>query len=379
MNRQRVRSLNCRVPPDVVCELAYAVFLSDGRRLVTTHDIMILLTYLEAFVKRRDAIRLLVKLATAEAAHASCLPMGIVPSRRLPSQLGAPFWRDDRAPAINADLQKLAAADPTEDYHGYNLHNLTIQGCIGHLVEPKEPLPGRPWLWRTMFWDAFPAVDVAMLESGFYVAFIDVGNTFGSPDAMKNFDVFYETMTKQYVLSAKPALEGLSRGGLYAYRWTYVNVEKVGCIYGDAPVCDMKSWPGGKGKGVGSPDDWQEAIKAYHFASEKQMMDFKGNPIDILKPIAAAHIPILHVCGDTDTAVPESENTDVVRERYMAMGGDFTLIVKEGCAHHPHGLKDSTPIVKFILANCAGGETARKASALAPKPGSVVRLASGQW
>jgi len=268
---------------------------------------------------------------------------------------------------------------PVQDYHGYVLHDLVVDGCTGHIVQPKDPLPGRPWVWRTMFWDAFPAADIALLKAGFYVAFLDVGNTFGCPDAMKHFDVFYETMTKQYGLSSKPALEGLSRGGLYAYRWAYVNTDKVGCIYGDAPVCDMKSWPGGKGKGTGSPNDWKLAIAIYHFANEQEMLNFKGNPIDILAPIAAAHIPILHVCGDADTAVPEEENTDIVRERYMALGGDFVLIVKHGCDHHPHGLADPTPIVNFIVAHCAQKEAARQASLLAPKPGTVLKLAPGQW
>lgn len=230
-----------------------------------------------------------------------------------------------------------------------------------------------------MFWDAFPAVDLALLEAGFHVAFIDVGNTFGAPEPMKHFDVFYATITRQFNLAPKPALEGLSRGGLYAYRWAYVNTDKVGCIYGDAPVCDMKSWPGGKGKGTGSPGDWKQAIEAYHFANEQEMLDFTGNPIDILAPIAAAHIPILHVCGDADRGVPMEENTDIVRKRYMALGGDFALIVKQGCDHHPHGLKDPAPIVNFILAHSAEGRTAKKAASAAPKPGSVLLLPRGKW
>jgi pimeloyl-ACP methyl ester carboxylesterase len=300
-------------------------------------------------VKRRNAIRLMFGCAAGAVARASGLSS--------------------------------TAESPTsaESYHGYNLQKMTVNGLDGLVVQPKESLPGNPWLWRTMFWDVFVEVDLAILQAGFHVAFIDVGNTFGSPDAMKNFDAFYRTMTEQYGLSDKPALEGLSRGGLYAYRWAYVNTERVGCIYADAPVCDLKSWPGGRGKGVGSPPDWQEAIKAYHFTSESELIEFKGNPIDILGPIAAAHIPILHVCGDADTAVPEGENTDIVRERYMAMGGDFALIVKEGCGHHPHSLKDTRPIVNFILAHCARGETAKNAAPLAPKPGSVLKLAPGQW
>jgi hypothetical protein len=265
------------------------------------------------------------------------------------------------------------------DYHGYSLHNLMLDGCVCRVVQPKEPLLGRPWVWRTMFWDAFPGIDIALLKAGFYLAYIDVGNTFGSPDAMRSFDLFYDTMTKRYRLHAKPALEGLSRGGLYAYRWAYVNANKVGCIYGDAPVCDMKSWPGGRGKGSGSASDWKAAIRAYHFTNEQDFIGFKGNPIDILPPLAAARIPIIHVCGNADTVVPEDENTDIVRKRYMALGGIFVLIVKEGCDHHPHGLADPSFVVNFILAFCAQGKIARQAAMLAPKSGSVIKLAPGQW
>jgi hypothetical protein len=268
---------------------------------------------------------------------------------------------------------------PARDFHGYVSHQFTVDGCNVCVVQPRTPLPGRPWVWRTAFWDAFPGADVALLKAGCYVAFIDVGNTFGCPDALKHFDAFYSTMTDQYGFSPRPALEGLSRGGLYAYRWAYVNTGKVGCIYGDAPVCDMKSWPGGKGHGTGSPGDWQQAIKAYHFTNELELLDFPGNPVDVLAPIAAAHIPIIHVCGDADTTVPKTENTDIVRERYLKLGGDFVLIVKQGCDHHPHGLADPSPVVNFILTHCASGQAAQAALAIAPKPGSVITLAQVQW
>jgi hypothetical protein len=279
----------------------------------------------------------------------------------------------------STDVAPLTFPGTPGDFHGFVSHDFSIDGCAVHVVEPKTPLPGRPWLWRAMFWDAFPGVDIAMLQAGFYVAYMDVGNTFGCPDAMKHFDVFYSTLTTQYGFSKKPALEGLSRGGLYVYRWAYVNTDKVGCIFGDAAVCDMKSWPGGKGKGSGSPSDWQEAIRDYHFTSEREMIDFKGNPIDILAPIAAAHIPIIHLCGDIDSTVLKAENTDIIRDRYTKLGGDFVLIVKQGCDHHPHGMADPTPVVHFIIAHCAEGEAAQKAMESAPKPGTVITLEKGKW
>ncbi len=283
------------------------------------------------------------------------------------------------ATGSSADPAPLVLPGTEKDFHGFVSHDFSLDGCDVHIVEPKTPLPGRPWVWRAMFWDSFPGADIAMLDAGFYVGYIAVGNTFGCPDALKHFDVFYSTLTTQYGFSKKPALEGLSRGGLYVYRWAYVNTDKVGCIFGDAAVCDMKSWPGGKAGGSGSPDDWQKAIDAYHFASEQEMMDFKGNPVDILSPIAAAHIPIIHLCGDADSAVPENENTDVIRERYTLLGGDFVLIIKQGCDHHPHGMADPTPVVNFIIAHCAEGDAARKAARMAPARGAIITVEKGKW
>ncbi|MDR3706693.1 MAG: hypothetical protein P4L33_00195 [Capsulimonadaceae bacterium] len=265
------------------------------------------------------------------------------------------------------------------DFYGYVCYEFPLDRCVARVVEPRNPLPGRPWVWRTMFWDSFPIADVAFLKAGLYVAYIEVGNTFGCPDAMKYFDVFYAFMTAEHGMAKRPALEGLSRGGLYAYRWAHVNTDKVGCLYGDAPVCDMKSWPGGKGIGAGSVDDWRTAIECYHFSGEQEMLDFTGNPIDTLAPLAAADIPIIHVTGDSDGAVPQTENTDVARERYLMLGGRFVLIVKQGCDHHPHGLNDPTPVVNYILAHTAGGQAAEDAAPLAPPPGTVITLTPEEW
>ena len=57
------------------------------------------------------------------------------------------------------------------------------------------------------------------------------------------------------------------------------------------------------------------------------MLDFKGNPIDILAlNRRRAHPDPACLWHDADKALPEEENTDmhIVRERYMALGGDFS-------------------------------------------------------
>jgi pimeloyl-ACP methyl ester carboxylesterase len=175
-------------------------------------------------------------------------------------------------------------------------------------------------------------------------------DTFGSPDTMARWAQLYEALTRDHGFSRRPVLLGMSRGGLYVYRWAAAHPDEVGLIYGDAPVCDVKSWPGGKGKGKGSARDWGLFRRVYGL-DEQEALKWQGNPIDILAPIAKAHIPIIHVVGDADDVVPMQENTLILKQRYEALGEHMELIVKHGAGHHPHSLADPKPIVDYILKN----------------------------
>jgi pimeloyl-ACP methyl ester carboxylesterase/lysophospholipase L1-like esterase len=247
--------------------------------------------------------------------------------------------------------QKLASSFPghESDYHGFTRYDFVVDTCPTIVVTPKATAPGKPWIWRAEFFDHRPETDLALLAKGFHLVYVQVGNTFGCPDAMAHWDVVYKELTQKHGFSRKPALEGLSRGGLYIYNWAAAHPKNVSVVYGDAPVCDFKSWPGGKGKGPGSPEDWAKLIKDYHFASEAEALAHKLNPIDNLKPLARAGVPLLHVYGDADEVVPYQENTSIIKERYEKLGGHIKLIVKHGVGHHPHGLDDPTPIVEYIL------------------------------
>ena len=237
------------------------------------------------------------------------------------------------------------------EWNGFDRYDFEVDGVKALVVVPSQPAAGHPWIWRAEFFDHRPETDLALVKKGFHLVFINVGNTFGCPDAMSHWTALYKLLTKKYGLSKKPALEGLSRGGLYVYNWAAANPKKVSCIYGDNPVCDFKSWPGGKGKGPGSPDDWKLLLQCYHFDSEAQALAYDKNPIDNLKPLAKAKIPVLHLCGDADEVVPYDENTAILKQRYEKLGGHIEVIIKKGFKHHPHGLDDPTPIVDFVLKN----------------------------
>jgi pimeloyl-ACP methyl ester carboxylesterase len=261
------------------------------------------------------------------------------------------------ATGLAADVGPTDPAFPgtRSKWNGFDRYDFSCDGKPAIVVVPSKAAAGNPWLWRGEFFGAFPSVDKALLAAGWHVAHLGCPNTFGSPDTMKHWEAFYGELTARHALSAKPVMYGMSRGGLYVYHWAALHPDKVGLIYGDAPVCDVKSWPGGKGRGKGSKGDW-ELFKKVYGLTEEQAVAWTGNPIDELAPIAKGKVPILHVVGDADDAVPVEENTSIVQRRYEAFGGRFELIVKKGVGHHPHSLEDPTPIVNFILRNAIGLE-----------------------
>ncbi len=235
-------------------------------------------------------------------------------------------------------------------WNGFDRYDFTFDGRSAIVVTPKTAAAGRPWIWRARFFGHEPGVDVALLKKGFHLVYIDVANLFGAPQAVGHWNAFYKMLTEKHGLAAKPALEGMSRGGLIIFNWAAANPDKVACIYADAPVCDFKSWPGGLGSGAGSAGAWKICQKVYGL-SPAEVADFKGNPIDRLEPLAKADVPLLHVCGAVDKVVPMAENTNVIEQRYKKLGGRIRVIAKPDCGHHPHSLKDPAPIVEFVLEN----------------------------
>jgi pimeloyl-ACP methyl ester carboxylesterase len=153
-----------------------------------------------------------------------------------------------------------------DEWHGHKRHTFQVEGRPAWVVEPKTARPGALWSWCLEFPDAFTerCAAPALLAAGFHHVHVSVGNTFGSPRAQKYFDAFYRQLVARG-FAEKAVLIGLSRGGLYAYRFASEHPERVAVIYGDAPVCDFKSWPGGKGKGKHSPKDWRSLLDLYGF------------------------------------------------------------------------------------------------------------------
>ena len=281
---------------------------------------------------------------------------GLLPDRVHPSSLGATIIAKRLYEMVTQkgddayDFFSNAGVSPyeSENFQGFELFNFELNQIKCKVVIPKKAASGHPWVLRARFWGHEPQTDVALLERGFHIAYCDVSDLYGGNEAVQRWNDFYKLMTAAG-LSKKVALEGMSRGGLIIYNWAVENSEKVACIYADAPVLDGTSWPGGLMDGKGSAPDWERFKAVYKIQSEAEIANFKGNPIHKTKEIAQAGFPMLHVVGETDKVVPIAENTTPFAKAVQQHGGNIKIISKPDNDHHPHSLKNPTPIVHFIL------------------------------
>ena len=129
------------------------------------------------------------------------------------------------------------------------------------------------------------------------------------------------------------------------YGWAAENPEKVACIAGIYPVCNLRSYPG-LAKACGAFGLTVEEL-------EKRLAEH--NPIDRLAPLAKARVPIFHIHGDVDTVVPLQDNSGEVARRYRAFGGPMQLIVPPGQGHNMWpGFFQCQELVDFVIAQAAG-------------------------
>ena len=211
-------------------------------------------------------------------------------------------------------------------WKGFKRYDFKYKQCDARLVVPSKPLNGNPWIWRARFPNWHTEADSILVSEGFHLAYINTNNKYGSPNAVSIWNDFYKYLTDEYNLQSEVALMGVSRGGLFVYNWAKKNHKKVTCIYVEAPVCDFKSWPAGFGTSEGSSEDWKKLKKEYGFTSDEHAKSYSNNPIDNLKVLAEAKIPIMHMIGLEDKIVPPEENTLPLINKYISLGGSATVV-----------------------------------------------------
>jgi lysophospholipase L1-like esterase len=173
------------------------------------------------------------------------------------------FFRDILTQGIGTRAKFEKISRKRSQWNGFERHDFQLPKTKAQytLVIPHTAAKGQPWIWRARFFGHQPALDLALLDRGYHLAYVDVGSLYGSEEAMKRCDEFYQFVTSNFDLSKKSIMEGMSRGGLMIFNYAAKYPDRVSAIYGDNPVCDFRSWPGGK-SGKFSKADWERCLKA---------------------------------------------------------------------------------------------------------------------
>ena len=240
------------------------------------------------------------------------------------------------------------------DWKGFERLDFKIDSFSAFIIKPKNAIQGNPWIWRAYFPNWHTVTDSILVSRGFHLAYINTSDLFGHPKAMMAWDNFYDYLITKKNFAPKASLEGVSRGGLYVYGWAKRNPSKVNCIYAEAPVCDFTSWPGGKGKGTGSANEWKKLLDVYGF-TEGEALKFNDQPKDNLEALASFKVPILHAIGLRDSIVPPEENSFVLINNYIKYGGPAAVIPmtrgKQELQGHHFEIENPQAIADFIYRN----------------------------
>lgn len=231
------------------------------------------------------------------------------------------------------------------------VEKFVIDGKNVTLKVPENAAPGKPWLWVGEFGGHLKSLEEGLVDKGWHVVYVGVSNQFGSPASMEVWEKLYAEMREKRALSAKPALLGISRGGLYVNAWTRLHPDRVSVLYLDNAVCDIRSWPGGfqlNAKGKGSPGDWNLYKTVFQFESDAVAQEKSLRPADGLLPALKNGVFLVSVHGTADLTVPYVDNAKVIVDFWQKEGGRFKAFPKEGGDHHPHGLPDSKVLLDLL-------------------------------
>ena len=101
------------------------------------------------------------------------------------------------------------------------------------------------------------------------------------------------------------------------------------CILGIAPVAAQNS-------GFGSEKTSWHGYDRYNF---------------VMAELAKGDVPLLNVCGSLDPWL--DRETRVAEKKYKELGGNFTVIIKQGEGHFLsfNGESELKPIVDFVIGN----------------------------
>ena len=227
---------------------------------------------------------------------------------------------------------------------GFECLEFDFMGNPARIIKPRVEANGR-WALKTEYADAFPETEIELLKRGWHIAFNKNDNRWAEKNDLERKCKFAEFISREFALSEKFVVVGMSCGGLYAVKLAALIPERIAGLYLDAPVINLLSCPFALGKSK------LELQEEYYSCTGRRLIDmiaYRDHPLDKFDILLHNNIKILLVSGDADCSVPFDENGELLEKYYNENGGEVKVYIKPGGGHHPHGLSDPGVLADYI-------------------------------
>ena len=246
-----------------------------------------------------------------------------------------------------------------EEWWGFKRHKFQFQGCDAWIAEPHVTAGDGRWSWCMVWPEAFvPRVGiVSLLEHGFYHVHIDTFATRANKEGIRIMREFHDMLVGMG-LSPKANLIAMSWGGYFSLRYSEENPDRIAAIYLDAPVCNAADTHP-------SAADRLELICQQWNMGVDEIKASILNPLNNVKAIADAKIPVFAIISGADDVVIPDLNFGLLEAEFGKLGvpvhtladkdmeqilkgvqpGNVYVLRRRPWAHHPHGLDNVTPLM----------------------------------
>ncbi|MBQ7792369.1 MAG: alpha/beta hydrolase [Clostridia bacterium] len=236
-------------------------------------------------------------------------------------------------------------------WNGFRRIDFDFEGREVIVVFADEANRTEKWMLKTEYFDAFPETEIALMKRGYNLVYLKNLHRLGKEEDYDKKFALSKFLKEEYGFSEKCVCVGMSCGGLHAVHLAARYPEMIACLYLDAPVMNLLSWPLRLGNPARTAEEKIHGTMEFYEATGMTISEaicFRDHPMDRMPALLRNNIPVILVSGDSDMTVRYEENGARLEKYYKENGGIIEVHIKPGGDHHPHGLPDCKPIVDFI-------------------------------
>lgn len=234
-------------------------------------------------------------------------------------------------------------------WNGFPCEEFEFEGMKAYIVSPLPGTEVGKLALKTLYWNAFPDIEINLLKNGYHLAYVDKTSRFPTNSECDRMARFVKFVSEKHNLNGKCVPIGMSLGGARAMRLAGLYPELISCLYLDAPVLNYCDFPCTMGHEYREKVWENEFLAVYPGMKRYQLMGFTEHPMNAIDTIMAHKIPVLLVWGAEDSTVVYNEHGRIMEDAYE--GSDLlTVVCVKNRGHHPHGrIGSNADLVQYIL------------------------------